>query len=384
MADELETLERDLVQITRLALLGNSSDIRLYAARLVRKYRKLRPAIAAELERFLRERPERALSPMRDATGSAALREDRTGSVPQDSESRLSLLRMELTSHSIEPPILAPRLRSELDQLLIERANGERLASRGLVPAGSAIFVGPPGVGKTLTARWIASQLGLPLLVLDLATVMSSYLGRSGTNIRSAFEHARQMPCVMLLDEIDAIAKRRSDESDVGELKRLVTVIMQEVDEWPATGLLLAATNHRELIDPALWRRFDLILEFELPRSGEVREAIQRFAGADLTSLAPIREALALLLVGRSLSDVERAIVRVRRGLALGLLSKADLLVELLRELPLPTDTRSRIELAGRLAEAGVLSQHRISELTGVSRDTIRKYARGGMTKQVR
>ena len=150
----------------------------------------------------------------------------------------------------------------------------------GLSPTRSAIFVGPPGVGKTLTARWLASQLGVPLYVLDLTAVMSSLLGRSGTNLRAALDFAKRSPCVLLLDEIDAIAKRRSDDTDIGELKRLVTVILQEVDEWPATGLLLAATNHAELIDPALWRRFDLVITSKrrkcrlssgdqaLPRSG--------------------------------------------------------------------------------------------------------------------
>jgi SpoVK/Ycf46/Vps4 family AAA+-type ATPase len=156
--------------------------------------------------------------------------------------------------------LLSVDLEETLSQLIQERRQTERLASMGLSPTRSAIFVGPPGVGKTLTARWLASQLGVPLYVLDLTAVMSSLLGRSGTNLRAALDFAKRSPCVLLLDEIDAIAKRRSDDTDVGELKRLVTVILQEVDEWPATGLLLAATNHSELIDPALWRRFDLVI----------------------------------------------------------------------------------------------------------------------------
>ena len=83
------------------------------------------------------------------------------------------------------------------------------------------------------------------------------------------------------MDEIDAIAKRRSDDTDVGELKRLVTVILQEVDEWPATGLLLAATNHPDLIDPALWRRFDLMITFKAPELPAIKDAIKRFLGPD-------------------------------------------------------------------------------------------------------
>ncbi|MBA4071447.1 MAG: ATPase [Gemmatimonas sp.] len=364
--------------MARLALLERSTDVRLFAARLVRKYRKTHPEIASELEKYLRVRPERGFSPLRDSTATAPAGTAETTSSPQDSDSRLSLLRTEDRSGAVTEPILAPALREMIDQLLKERSSAERLASRGLVPAGSAIFVGPPGVGKTLTARWIASQLGLPLLVLDLAAVMSSYLGRSGTNLRSAFDHARRVPCVLLLDEIDAIAKRRSDESDVGELKRLVTVIMQEVDEWPSTGLLLAATNHRELIDPALWRRFDLILEFPLPGPEEIQSAIERFAGRDGHEFGPLMPVLTSVLAGISLSDVERAIHRIRRGLALGRQLPADLVEDLMRETARPADRRSRIELAIRLSELGAISQHRVSELTGVSRDTLRKYQRDG------
>ena len=157
-----------------------------------------------------------------------------------------------------DAPLLSGDVEDSLGQLIAERRQSDRLQAMGLTPTRSAIFVGPPGVGKTLTARWLAAQLKVPLYVLDLTAVMSSLLGKSGTNLRAAIDFAKREPCVLLLDEIDAIAKRRSDDSDVGELKRLVTVILQEVDEWPASSVLLAATNHPELIDPALWRRFDL------------------------------------------------------------------------------------------------------------------------------
>ena len=97
-------------------------------------------------------------------------------------------------------------------------------------PTRSALFTGPPGVGKTLAAKWMARELGQPLAILDLSAVMSSFLGRTGSNVRAVLDFARDRRCILLLDEFDAVAKRRDDTSEIGELKRLVTVLLQEID----------------------------------------------------------------------------------------------------------------------------------------------------------
>jgi SpoVK/Ycf46/Vps4 family AAA+-type ATPase len=216
--------------------------------------------------------------------------------------------------------------------------------------------------------------LEVPLYVLDLTAVMSSLLGRSGSNLRTALDFAKRSPCVLLLDEIDAVAKRRSDETDIGELKRLVTVILQEVDEWPATGLLLAATNHPELIDPALWRRFDLVVNFKTPETPAVKAAIKRFLGPDFALFGRWIDILTFAFNGESFSDIERDIQRFRRAVALGTASDADLIEEFVKSRALVLDRQARIDLAVLLAKQTRLSQHTVSELTGVSRDTIRKY----------
>jgi len=199
---------------------------------------------------------------------------------------------------------------------------------------------------------------------------MSSLLGKTGSNLRLVLDHAKVNEAILLLDEIDAIAKRRSDDSDVGELKRLVAVILQEVDHWPSNSLLLAATNHPELVDPALWRRFDALFEFAPPGKEQIEAAIRRFLGKDLDRWSPWVGGLTASLGGKTLADAERAVVTLRRQAILEDKDPAMLLPDI-RALPLA----DRKKIATEMAQGGRYSHHEIHRITGVSRDTIRKYA---------
>ncbi len=146
-------------------------------------------------------------------------------------------------------------------------------------------------------------------MVLDLSAVMSSFLGRTGNNLRVVLDYAKASHGVLLLDEFDAIAKRRDDTVEVGELKRLVTVLLQEIDVWPSDGLLIAATNHQELLDPAVWRRFDAVIRFSLPSRTEMEEGVRRFvADCDIDDVATA--AIASAFANISFSDAEREIRR--------------------------------------------------------------------------
>ena len=123
----------------------------------------------------------------------------------------------------------------------------------------------------------------------------------------------RRARLILLLDELDAIAKKRDDATEVGELKRLVTVLLQEIDDWPASGLLLAATNHPDLLDPAVWRRFEMIISFPSPDPKRVRQAIRTYLGRQMPDHG-WEEILATVLQGRSFSDIERLILTARRA----------------------------------------------------------------------
>lgn len=369
MVDELSEIQADLAQLVRLVLTEQYDDVRLYVARLVRKYRDTAPLLAEQLDLYLRNKPHRSAPALRKFSTAQGV----PPVVPVDEDSRMNLLKVFDEQKNLEKPMLSQAIEDNLDQIILERKNVQKLNKLGLSPTKSAIFVGPPGVGKTMTAQWLAQKLNVPFYVLDLTAVMSSLLGKSGNNLRAALDFAKKSPCVLLLDEIDAIAKRRSDDADIGELKRLVTVILQEVDQWPSTGLLLAATNYADLIDPALWRRFDLVVEFQTPDRTAIHEAVKRFMGADFAIFAIWADILAMIFEGESFSDIERSINRIRRSIALGTASDAEIIEDFVKnkieQMPRP----KRIDMAVSLSKTKKLSQHVVSGLTGVSRDTIRK-----------
>lgn len=373
VADDLGEVEKDFANLARLAASESLEDTRLLLARLVRKYRQQRPELAALLDQSLKASQTRSVgnNVLRRGISPAA----GETSLPVDGDSRLALIRVFDDRKGLPAPILPPNVQDAISAIIQERKESNRLAAHGISPTRSAILVGPPGVGKTLSARWIASTLDKPLWVLDLTAVMSSLLGKTGNNLRAALDHAKTHGAVLLLDEIDALAKRRSDESDIGELKRLVTVMLQEVDQWPDSGLLLAATNHPELVDPALWRRFDLVLKFDAPDAAAIAMAIERFLGEDLKVFAPWLDVLAAGMQGQSLSDVERSINTLRRGHVLQTAPAEKLISGAIGQRQESLSKAERLQLAIELAKAGQHTHVQISQMTGVARDTIRKHA---------
>jgi SpoVK/Ycf46/Vps4 family AAA+-type ATPase len=355
----IRKLESSLVHLVKIGLAGNHRDLSLASARPLSEILKRRPDLSSEIVKVTSLRN----SITRGSNTSHS-------PIPVDVDSRLELLRRDDNPRLAFVPTWPQSIERELRTILQEIDQGDLLRSAGLEPTRSMLLVGPPGVGKTVAARWIAERLSTPLLTLDLSSVMSSYLGKTGGNIRGVLEYAKKSNGILLLDEFDSIAKRRDDSSDVGELKRLVTVLLQEIDDWPSGNLLIAATNHPELLDPAIWRRFDRVLKFPLPDVSDVRSLLKNLLG-ELASANAIAE-IGSLLVGRSFADITKLVAQVRRESLLSKRNEADTLASLVEEICLQAPLNSKLKYAKCLREAG-RSERIIAKRTGISRDTLRK-----------
>lgn len=225
--------------------------------------------------------------------------------VPKDRERQTSLIDVRQPTRTMQDIILSKESSMVVERILEEYRKSELLRVHGLRPATKLLFCGPPGCGKTLCAEVIAFETGLPLLYTRFDAIVSSYLGETSANLRKVFDYATNGRWVVLFDEFDAIGKARDDATEHGELKRVINSFLQLLDGFSAPSIVIAATNHEQLLDPALWRRFDEIHMFPLPSQHEICLLLEmklknfRYIGLDLKEKAS-------KLKGMSHADVER------------------------------------------------------------------------------
>lgn len=301
------TSEELIPKLVRACLDNDRRLVEEISTMLVKLFKKKQPDIAREISRSLTY----------TRNGASAIRSVDVQPVPIDKESRFTLCKAE-EPLEIEEPILSYETIRELASFISERSQIEKLILEDITPPNSLLFIGEPGVGKTYSAKWLSYQLKLPLITMDLVTSISSFLGRSGQNIKNIFDYARSFPAILLLDEIDAIAKRRDDVSDLGELKRLVNVLLKELETWPSQSIVIAATNHPDLLDKAIWRRFDRTINFKLPDVEERQLLLERNLGKYYSLLSSNAISFAIKHTAQmNAADICKTCMHVKRKIVL-------------------------------------------------------------------
>lgn len=235
---------------------------------------------------------------------------------PIDRETGARLCTIDFPTRNSGAPVYALRVVEAVEGLLGEWTNQSALKAVGVSPTRSLLIYGPPGSGKTVTAHYIAARLGLPLITARIDGLISSFLGTTARNIANLFDFANRYACVLLLDEFDALAKLRDDPQEIGEIKRVVNTLLQNLDLRRNVGITIAITNHDRLLDPAVWRRFETHLQLGEPDETARESLIARFLQPINAPDSTLR-VFSYCLAGRTGADIERICTAVKRTLAL-------------------------------------------------------------------
>jgi SpoVK/Ycf46/Vps4 family AAA+-type ATPase len=280
-----------------LASYGRDDEFRAVAEQIiVEEEQKNNRVLARSLRQTLEGAPTRTQAPK----GLAPL-------IPFPDAARDFVEQIEPT-HTHKDIILSPPNVRVFIGLLKEFRRADEIRRKGLPVRSKLLFCGPPGCGKTLCAEIFASELGLPLFVVKLDRLISSYLGETASNVRKIFEFARKQPCVLFLDEFDALARSRDDSAEHNELRRVVNSLLIFIDRIQPKGFLVAATNLDQSLDAAIWRRFDEVVWFEKPNLSMIRRYLTMKFKNVATSFDP--HAFAGQLEGYTYAEIERACIQ--------------------------------------------------------------------------
>ncbi|NWE28582.1 ATP-binding protein [Pseudomonas gingeri] len=263
--------------------------------------------------RMIRERLARA--PVALASAQDAANGFSYSNLPTDGESHLHTVDVSQPELEKESLLLSSAVAGRVHEFLANIRRFDDLARVGAAMSSRLLTYGPPGTGKTRLARYVAAHLQLPLLTVRCDTLISSLLGQTSRNLRRVFEYSQQRPCVLFLDEFDALAGARGNERDVGELQRVVIALLQNIDAVPESTIIVAATNHDQLLDPAIWRRFSFRIPMAEPDQGLRKLLWKQYLepfnsdALDLDNLAKISKGITGANIEQVCLDTKRAIV---------------------------------------------------------------------------
>ncbi len=242
--------------------------------------------------------------------------------------------------------VLPRAVLEELNDFVSEYSQIALLRSHSLEPRHKVLLVGPPGTGKTSLAEALACELGLRFFCVRYDGLVGSYLGETATRLRKVTDFASSTPCVLFFDEFDTVGKERGDNHETGEIKRIVSSLLLQMDSLPSHCIVVAATNHPELLDRAVWRRFELRLSMPLPGRDELREWHRRFSSDLGGTIGLEQDEFVDVMSGENFSDIEAFTLDVKRKLVI---SKGKLAISEAVRTSLTRMKRNSLGLGGQI-----------------------------------
>ncbi|MBY6255160.1 anti-phage ATPase IteA [Kosakonia sp. BK9b] len=297
----------EVLKIIEGATKANASMASNYAGLLADKLEQAGEVKQAKMVRERLLRAPQALAGAQKAGGGVSIK-----SLPVDIDSRLNTVDVSYPKLDKNELFLPAGIKSRVDEFITNVQRFDEFFKLDAALPSRLLIYGKPGTGKTMMSKYIASRLSYPLLTVRCDTLISSLLGQTSKNLRQVFEYVTQQPCVLFLDEFDALAGARGNERDIGELQRVVISLLQNIDAASDDTIIIASTNHEQLLDPAVWRRFSFRIPMPLPdqcqRELIWKNRLKNMIGddLDLTDLAKKSEGMSGAIIEQVSLDARR------------------------------------------------------------------------------